>query len=53
MFALIACILFAVAAFGGHVGSFNLVDIGLAFVALALLTGGIWPFGGVSLGRRP
>jgi Flp pilus assembly protein TadG len=44
MFALIAIILFALAAFGVHWSSVNIVDLGLAFLALALLAGN-WPIG--------
>lgn len=36
MFALIACIVFAVGLFGGHLGSLNLLYLGLAFLALHL-----------------
>ncbi len=44
MFALIAAILFALAAFGLKFESFGIVEAGLFFVALHLLVG-TWPFG--------
>lgn len=37
--ALIALILFAIAAFGVKFGSVNIVDLGLAFLALAVVLG--------------
>ena len=44
MAALIALVLFVLAAFGVKIDSVNIVDLGLAFLALALLLGN-WPFG--------
>lgn len=45
MAALVALVLFVLAAFGvNKFGSVSVVDLGLAFVALALLIGN-WPFG--------
>ena len=46
MCALLALVCFLVALFGGHIGSLDLVTLGLAFVAAALLLGP-WPFGTV------
>lgn len=46
MFAVIALILFMLAAFGVEFGTVNIVDLGLAFLALALLFGN-WPVGAV------
>lgn len=53
MFALLALLCFLVALFGGHIGSIDLVVLGLAFVAAALFLGP-YPFGGFveRLGRR-
>lgn len=42
MFALIAAIIFALAAFGVEFDSVNIVDLGLAFLAVALIAGN-WP----------
>lgn len=42
--ALVACIIFAVAAFDGHIGSLNLVPLGLAFLAAAHVIAGGLPF---------
>lgn len=50
MFALAAVILFILAALGVNNAHFNLVDIGLACVALHLLIGA-WPFGAI-IARR-
>lgn len=44
MFALLALIAFLLALFGAHVGSIDLVTLGLAFIAAHLLLGA-WPFG--------
>jgi hypothetical protein len=49
MFALVAVILFLLAAFGVGFHSVNIVDLGLAALALHLLVG-LWPF--ESFGRR-
>jgi hypothetical protein len=43
MFALIAAIIWFLAAFGVHVGSINLLMLGLAFLALYFATG--WNLG--------
>lgn len=43
--ALIALILFALAAFGVKWESVGIVELGLAFLALHLIVGN-WPFGG-------
>ena len=52
MFAILAIICFLLAAFGkSNLGDANLVDIGLAFLAFALLVGN-WPIGAISFGRR-
>lgn len=51
MAALAALILFILAAFGIKFDSVNIVDLGLACLALALLIGN-WPFGIITLGRR-
>jgi len=45
MFALLALVCFLVALFGGHIGTLDLVVLGLAFLAAGLLMGGAWPFG--------
>lgn len=44
MFAFLALLCFLLALFGAHLGSLDLVILGLAFVALALLVGN-WPVG--------
>jgi hypothetical protein len=41
MFAILALLCFVVALFGGTLGSINLVTLGLAFMAAAMLT--TWP----------
>lgn len=41
--AIIAAIAFAISTFGGHVGSLNLVSLGLVFLALAIAVGGTLP----------
>lgn len=46
MAAIIALVLFVLAAFGVHFGGVNIVDLGLAFLALALLIGN-WPVGAI------
>lgn len=46
---IIALVLFVVAAFDGHIGSLNLVPLGLAFLAGGHILGGGWPF---DRGRR-
>ena len=51
MFALIAVILFTLAAFGVKFGHVDIVDLALAFLALHLLFG-LWPFGNFTLARR-
>lgn len=50
MAAIVALILFVLAAFGVKFNDVNIVDLGLAFLALALLIGN-WPVG-VVLARR-
>lgn len=52
MFAILAVVCFLMAAFGGHIGDINLVDIGLAFLAFAILVGS-WPIGTFFPSRRP
>lgn len=44
MFALIALVLFVLAAFGVDFDSVNIIALGLAFLAAALLLGN-WPLG--------
>lgn len=44
MFALIALILFVLAAFGVALGSLNVVALGLASLTVHFIIGG-WPFG--------
>lgn len=44
MAALIALIVFVLAAFGVAIGSVNLIAVGLAFLTLHFIIGG-WPFG--------
>lgn len=51
MAALIGLILFVLAAFGVTFGKINIVDLGLACLALHLLVG-LWPFGTITLTRR-
>lgn len=51
MAALIALILFVLASFGLKFDSFNIVWMGLAFLALAMIVGN-WPFGYIIHGRN-
>ena len=51
MFALIAVILFLLAAFGVAFGTVDIVALGLASVALHLLVG-LWPFGTLGFTRK-
>ncbi len=51
MFALVAVILFLLAAFGVKFDEINIVDLGLAAMALHLLVG-LWPFGTLTLSRK-
>lgn len=51
MFALIAVILFLLAAFGVAFGTIDIVALGLASVALHLLVG-LWPFGTLRITRN-
>lgn len=51
MAALIAMVLFVLAAFGIKFEAFGIVEMGLAFLALALIVGN-WPFGGFSIRRE-
>lgn len=51
MFALIAAILFALAAFGVHWEHVEIVALGLCAVAIQLLIGN-WPLGAIQLTRR-
>jgi hypothetical protein len=44
MFALLALLCFLVALFGGHIGTVDLVVLGLAFIAASMLVGN-WPVG--------
>lgn len=52
MFALAALVCFLLALFGAHVGTVDLVVLGLAFIAAHLLVG-LWPLGGTLPWRRP
>lgn len=53
MFPILAIVLFLLAAFGkSSLGGVNLVDLGLACLAFALLIGN-WPIGVINLSRRP
>lgn len=45
MFAILATLCFLLAVFGASVAGLNLIALGLAFLALALLVGS-WPIGG-------
>jgi hypothetical protein len=51
MFALIAFALFLLAAFGVEWGETDLIALGLASLALALLVGN-WPWGVIKIQRR-
>lgn len=51
MFALIAVILFLLAAFGVKFDAVGIVELGLAAMALHLLVG-LWPFGTLTLTRK-
>lgn len=51
MFAIVAALLFILAAFGVHMGDIDLVALGLCAVAIHLLIGN-WPLGTLPL-RRP
>lgn len=51
MFAIIAALLFILAAFGVTMGEVNLVALGLCAVAIHLLVGA-WPLGTIQIGRR-
>lgn len=46
MLALLALLCFVIALFGGHIGSIDLVVLGLAFIAAAMLVGN-WPLDSV------
>ena len=46
MFALLALLCFVVSLFGGTLGDINLITLGLAFLAAAMLTS--WPMGMVT-----
>jgi hypothetical protein len=46
MFAIVALICFVLALFHVHIGSIDLVILGLAFIALHLCTPSRWPWGG-------
>lgn len=52
MFALIAVVLFLLAAFGVEFESVGIVPLGLAFMAFSLLVGN-WPIGYFSFNRPP
>ena len=47
MFALLALLCFVVSLFGGSIGGVDLITLGLAFIAAAMLVGN-WPLGYVS-----
>ena len=47
MFAFLALLCFLLALFGAHIASIDLVVLGLAFIAAALLVGN-WPMGYVT-----
>lgn len=51
MFAVIAALIFILAAFGVGMGGINLVALGLCSLAIHLLVGA-WPFGTIHIGRR-
>lgn len=51
MFAIIAALLFILAAFNVHMGEVNLVALGLCAVAIHLLIGN-WPLGTIQINRR-
>ncbi len=52
MFALLALICFLLDLFHAHIGTLDLLVLGLVFVAAHLLVG-LWPFGGAMPWRRP
>lgn len=52
MFAIVAALLFILAAFGVHMGEVDLVALGLCAMAIHLLVG-TWPWGAIHIGRRP
>lgn len=51
MFALVALVLFVLAAFGVRFGSVDIIALGLACIAAHLLVG-LWPFGTLRLTRN-
>lgn len=51
MFAIIAALLFILAAFGVALGAVNLVALGLCALAIHLLVGA-WPLGSIHLTRK-
>lgn len=51
MFAIIAAMLFILAAFGVQLGTVNLLALGLCSLAIHLLVGN-WPLGAIRLSRK-
>lgn len=51
MFAIVAALLFILAAFNVQLGAMNLIALGLCALAIHLLIGS-WPFGAIQLTRK-
>lgn len=51
MFALIALVIFVLAAFGVEFGEINMIALGLAALSVHLLVG-LWPFGALRVTRN-